>query len=447
MRGVAALLALWIAAAAANAGAAGARTYVVSGRKYYAVSEEKLKALGLPRRDVAAERNSAELLLQALAKLPPLPKDKMKSFNRAQRVPWEPRFDELIPWLEANEPAFELIRKAVRLPDCQFPVLTKRPDPDVLGNPALLYSAQLPHLGQLRQVARICAVRGRRLESQGKLREALGEHLLALHLGRLITGQGFMITDLVGIALQNIGWKHVQRTALSTGPDAEALEWLARELDAIAAQRRDWSAASLYEKVAVLRMHSPEALVTHGGRTPGGEAMRAFIKSRAWRILAPDRTAKAEAETYFQQMIDAAKMPTWEGLKAVSRLTPGRGKGPRDIPGISRWNVLIRILVPAVSRFAGQHVQSVAQIEGLRIAVAVRRFQIAKAKTPAALKELAPEFLKQVPPDPYTGKPFYYAITQQGWKLWSVGRNLANDRGHRRRDVVIEFGTGKGRAK
>jgi len=48
---------------------------------------------------------------------------------------------------------------------------------------------------------------------------------------------------------------------------------------------------------------------------------------------------------------------------------------------------------------------------------------------PETLDELCPDILPAVPTDPFSGKPMRYAKAADGWKVWSVGNNNANDGG------------------
>lgn len=440
MKSVAALLLLGLTAAGAAPAAAAPRTFVIRGQKYFAVSEAELKATGLPRRDIPDERNAALWLLKAAAALPALPTGQEKAFRQAQRGTWPKGDNALEAWLDKCRPALDMIRKAVRLPDCQFPILSRRPAPAVRNNPTFLYSILLPHLRDLRQMARICAAEGRRQEHRGDTRGALEHDLLAVRIGRHVMGDGALITDLVGMACQTVGGREIRRRVLLGGLDAATLGWLATELDGMADEHVGWARALEFESLAAQRVASPDALmmVGDGGPLAGlrDGPLRAFLTSRAARILLPDRAMKAEIAGYFKRMIDAAKLPPWEALKVAASLTPETGSGPRA-PGTSSWNVAARMLLPALSSATGKYVEATTLIEGLRVAVALQRYNAAKGAWPAKLSLLAPDFLRSVPPDPFTGQPFRYRLARKGWRLWSVGRDLKDGGGHATQDVTF----------
>jgi hypothetical protein len=60
-------------------------------------------------------------------------------------------------------------------------------------------------------------------------------------------------------------------------------------------------------------------------------------------------------------------------------------------------------------------------------------------ETLAALSAKLPEHFKELPADPFTGKPFNYQRTEAGCKIWSVGRDRTDNGGDRQKDIVFEL--------
>jgi hypothetical protein len=65
----------------------------------------------------------------------------------------------------------------------------------------------------------------------------------------------------------------------------------------------------------------------------------------------------------------------------------------------------------------------------LQIRAAITLYQKQHGAPPERLDALVPEFLPEVPADPFDGKPLRYARTVSGWKIWSVGFDLKDDGG------------------
>jgi hypothetical protein len=101
-----------------------------------------------------------------------------------------------------------------------------------------------------------------------------------------------------------------------------------------------------------------------------------------------------------------------------------------------RWNnlgsprpnqLLLRITYPVVSMTMSWRLH--AKISIARIGLALERYHAAKGGYPAALSDLAPDYINEVPPDIYTGKPLLYRSDQGGAVIYSVGQNMKDDGG------------------
>ncbi len=70
-----------------------------------------------------------------------------------------------------------------------------------------------------------------------------------------------------------------------------------------------------------------------------------------------------------------------------------------------------------------------AMIRSALVAVACERYRLKTNNWPKSLEELLPQYLDQVPLDPYTGKPLLYRILPDGVVVYSVGLDLKDDGG------------------
>jgi hypothetical protein len=94
------------------------------------------------------------------------------------------------------------------------------------------------------------------------------------------------------------------------------------------------------------------------------------------------------------------------------------------------------------------HIQ--VYISALRLKIAVRLYENRHGQLPDDLSALVPEFMKEIPNDPYADKPFHYSKEKK--LLWSVGADGIDDGGKcepidimypygRGRDAVMPLGT------
>jgi hypothetical protein len=79
----------------------------------------------------------------------------------------------------------------------------------------------------------------------------------------------------------------------------------------------------------------------------------------------------------------------------------------------------------ALSRIEAAH----TKLELTRLAAALAVYRADQGEYPADLSALVPAVLPQLPTDLYTGKPFVYHRTQDGYILYSLGENGIDDGG------------------
>ena len=73
---------------------------------------------------------------------------------------------------------------------------------------------------------------------------------------------------------------------------------------------------------------------------------------------------------------------------------------------------------------------SEARLSVAQTALAVERFRLSEGRLPYELLELVPAFLDGIPPDPFTGTPLIYMQTDDGYRVYSVGRNFVDEDGN-----------------
>jgi hypothetical protein len=64
-----------------------------------------------------------------------------------------------------------------------------------------------------------------------------------------------------------------------------------------------------------------------------------------------------------------------------------------------------------------------------RVAIAIERFRRDRNALPASLPDLVPQYLREIPGDPYSGRPLLFRPAKDGYTVYSVGPNQQDDQG------------------
>ncbi len=83
-------------------------------------------------------------------------------------------------------------------------------------------------------------------------------------------------------------------------------------------------------------------------------------------------------------------------------------------------------------QIAAQDLAFRARLALARTALAVGRHRLATRNLPNDLEDLVPKYLKQVPPDPFDGRPIRYQPGTPGFLLYSIGEDGHDDGGQER---------------
>lgn len=89
----------------------------------------------------------------------------------------------------------------------------------------------------------------------------------------------------------------------------------------------------------------------------------------------------------------------------------------------NRFTALTSTVVPAVDGMVQSMARGTARCRVTALAIALERYRRANGKPPMTLDELTPQYIKQVPLDPFSGQPFTYQATDAGYVVYSLGGN------------------------
>jgi hypothetical protein len=151
-------------------------------------------------------------------------------------------------------------------------------------------------------------------------------------------------------------------------------------------------------------------------------------------LLALDRlAAKALAKpfrlldqlTYLDfsaEVTDLAGLPAYESRDALKELTD-------RVNRTSKLKVSARTLIPALVRALGVQDMLVAQCDIAEMAMYLKQYKKNTAAYPERLDAIVPDYIQELPVDPFTGGAYVYRKESEGFVLYSVSVNLVDDGG------------------
>ncbi|MGB0717200.1 MAG: hypothetical protein ACPGXK_15080, partial [Phycisphaerae bacterium] len=150
------------------------------------------------------------------------------------------------------------------------------------------------------------------------------------------------------------------------------------------------------------------------------------LVQRCSRLFFPDRTIKRHMDTYYDRCLqrhDDGPVVFAERDHDLSHFMEN------EIP---HWDVLSRILLPSLMRATEIGEEARARFTLLRAALRIRMHMAQNdGRWPAALSELLDDGESAVDlfADPFSETSIRYLPDSAGWTIYSLGRDLADDRG------------------
>jgi hypothetical protein len=276
------------------------------------------------------------------------------------------------------------------------------------------------------------------LAQQGDAKGALRSCRAIINAARSLDDEPFIISQLIRIAGIGVAAGAIERSLALGEPPPEEMaslqKLLAQEeahptlLVALRGER-----AIQHRLFNGLKDGSIDLDEISGG-TSGGGLMKA-LGGLTQKSMA--RREHPEILEMMNRAIDVARLPEHEQPAADKALDEELRKLPRNL-------VLVRLLMPAQSKFSAATHRKTAMLCGLRALLALERYRRDKGTWPAKLDDLTPKLLKTVPLDPYDGKPLRYRRVKDGVIVYSVGPDGKDDGGNIDRAKPTDPGTDLG---
>ena len=318
-------------------------------------------------------------------------------------------------FLQRQEHALTLLHRAAAMPDCYFD----------RGSDRFNIEAVLPQLGEPRRAARLLALDARYHAAHGRIDAALRDVAAVYRVAEHAEGDPMLVSALVAISIDSLGMRTIEAVLASAEPTAKDLAAIRLETP-FSAQRllqrgfcgEEALGLSFFGALARNEVPSPEVLGTSLPVSRANMApYRVFLMSRD---VAGYRDFMATMRQFAGQPYHLVQPAVLDYERSLAAESPG---------------LLTRMMVPALSAAMTTAADSDARHRLAMLGLAMARYHAEHKEYPDRLEDLVPDYLAEVPVDPFDGEPLKMHVADDRIVLYSIGRDMTDDQGTERDDT------------
>jgi tetratricopeptide (TPR) repeat protein len=340
--------------------------------------------------------NAAGLYTQAFAAYAP-PSDgantpqlgSAKWPDRGKPLP-EPMVKAISQCLADNQKCLSLLHEAAGIQDCDYGWDWRQ-----------LAATSFSQLAEVRHCAQLLGLGAAYYSHAGDPNAAIRCIEDGLRLADSLRREPALIHYLVRVACVGLTVGSLERGLNAAAFTDAQLTELDRALTATAGTL-DLTQAMITERCVMIETCRNPFLAAGSGQSPGPRMLPGMT-----------RTGIADVLDYMEDCIEASKRPPLERLAGFREATA-------KVEDLSFMHVMIKMLGPSMGRVAELSLRSQAGVDLARTALAIERYRLATGKLPEQLADLVPQYLEEVPTDPFDGRPIRYKRTEPGYRLYSI---------------------------
>ncbi len=288
--------------------------------------------------------------------------------------------------LAANEGCLALLHEAAGIEHCRY-------DWD--------YSRIWPYLSAVGDCARLLQAKALLCADRGQVGDAIRCVEDGLRLGEALRGQPLSVHSLAGNHYNTLALRSLEKILSRVAPTDRQLRELTDVLPTIA-DSSGLADAMITERC--LMIENCARLFSTRGLRPGGVVY--------WLPGAKER-ALADILHYMAACVEAARLPRTQRMARFHEIR-------QEVQDLSVLHAVVKGMVPRMDWVAVHDLECRTHLDLARVALAVERYRLATGALPAALDALVPQYLNEVPLDPFDNQPIRYRRTEPGYLLYSV---------------------------
>jgi len=357
--------------------------------------------------------------------------------------PWSSdNYPEMAEWLEGRQDTIETLIAACKRERCYFP---SKPDPIGLGK-------TMDRLSPMRHWAKLLIRSGNNDIGDGEIEEALEKYICVLQIAEHLYQQPSLIERLSAIAIEALGRSQVTRFVVV----GDATEERLRLLDKNLGQSKhdwvsDWSSTIEYEKLLLKSMLAMFYEVnSKGGIRYARDPMesirqeyKGFGHESPTRIYWYKKLAKSHAILAWFYMPhspqEVAKIidASFKKCQAMEQPDFDWEKGPIKTKSRLKFNyrymteMISAMLEEPYHKIHDMYLRNIPGNRTIQIIIALRRYKNEHGRWPDSLEDVKSLALGELFIDPINNDSYVYRLTEDGFTLYSKGKNNIDENGER----------------
>lgn len=364
---------------------------------------------------VEDERNAAVLYEKAFARMA---RDKSLSSPNSLLVQDDPdaASPAIAQLLERHARTLQLLREANTMPACRFEHDYARPSISML----------LPELNKCRNAAQLLALAARHDAVTGNAPQAVDDINAIFRLARAAGSDPIIVSGLVQIGIDAVGVKTLE-TVLPHVSRADELQRLRiGDVDAVRRQARrsltgeEAFGLSFFSDLASGRLTLTELMGYARPRGPNPGDADIPPVPMLLRIFVMPSDVRA-----YQQYLERCRQQVQEPFTSTTIREA-------DLGGVkaNRHGLLTSMIVPVLHTYLQQVVVDEALRAGALAGIAVDRYRLDHGGAlPPKLDALIPQYLDDMPRDPFDGHPLRFIVRKNEALIYSIGPDLKDGGG------------------
>lgn len=379
----------------------------------------RLEEIEAAREQIPEKENSARVVIAASGLLPK--RWPLKAFDDTfGHLEPEKQLDpEDFAWLkeelEGMQPALEEARKLSKLPRGRHHVIYERNT----------LETRLNDQAQAQRIAKLLVYDALRHSQNGDGKNALTSCRAALNVARSLGDEPITISQLLRSACVISSCRAIEQTLVQSEPSAEELISLQRALE-IEDTHRDLLIVMRGERA---NWHALFKAVEDGDVSLNGLAGVRW----GWfdyAIVSIGRMDTCEDHVLMLSLmacaIANAQLPMHEQFEAERQLD----RKVQEVRRLPRRPLLTGLLMSPMTKRGGSSRRYHASIRCTTVALAAERYRRKHKKWPDSLEALCPQFLVEVPLDPFDGELLRYRRVEDGIIIYSTSSDGLDDGGN-----------------